>query len=513
MEHEAARNRTLGRSLRTPALGGWLPASLAIGGVAVAARAFSPGWLNYDATYGLVWGRELALGRIPDYTTIFPAPPTPRPLVTGVSAAASLLGRQPAYDVMVGLAFLAFGALVWGVFRLAQAGFSTAAGVAAAAVVATNENVLALATGGYQDIPFVAFVLGAALLEMRSPRRGAPVLGMLALAGLIRPEAWLLAAAYWLYLAPALDLKGRLRAGALAAVAPALWAASDLAITGDALYSLTETREGASVLGRPTGIDSVPKALGEGLERILGPAVLAGGVAGLVVGAKARDRRVMVPIVLVALTAGGFAVLGLAGLPLRERYLSLPAVLLATFFAFALLGWRSHGLRPLRELWIGASALLFVGYLALLPDLVDGLRGLREFTRFSASGIEDLRDLARHPSTVSGHERCPPVHLYGRSRASHLSFYLGDPPRVVYEGTVGSPGRGVLVAPAKSILGAADISSIRLAGFRRVTGNRTWDLYDKRCLRRRGVPRRIRSDTPTTATAASIRRKGSVGAR
>ena len=54
----------------------------------------------------------------------------------------------------------------------------------------------------YQDIPFAALVIGAVLLEAQRSRRGVPVLALLALAGLLRPEAWLLAGVYWLWLAP-----------------------------------------------------------------------------------------------------------------------------------------------------------------------------------------------------------------------------------------------------------------------------------------------------------------------
>ena len=44
------------------------------------------------------------------------------------------------------------------------------------------------------------FVLGAVLVEVRRPRAGAPVLALLALAGLLRPEAWVFSGLYWLYI-------------------------------------------------------------------------------------------------------------------------------------------------------------------------------------------------------------------------------------------------------------------------------------------------------------------------
>ena len=52
---------------------------------------------------------------------------------------------------------------------------------------------------GYVDLPTIALVVWAAVLEARSPRRGAPVMVLLVLAGLLRPEIWLFAAVYWLW--------------------------------------------------------------------------------------------------------------------------------------------------------------------------------------------------------------------------------------------------------------------------------------------------------------------------
>ena len=51
----------------------------------------------------------------------------------------------------------------------------------------------------YQDMPFAALIVGAVLLEARRPRRGDAVLVVLAVAGLLRPEAWVLSGLYVLY--------------------------------------------------------------------------------------------------------------------------------------------------------------------------------------------------------------------------------------------------------------------------------------------------------------------------
>src|SRR5919197_1151350 len=124
------------------------------------------GLVNYDTLYAVVWGRDIAHGTLPDYDVALA--PTPHPLATlgGVvltpfSAAADrgVHGEPAATMVLVG-AFAALGARA------------------------------------YVDIPYVALVLGALLVETKRPRAGAPVLALLAVAGLLRPEAWLFSPVY-----------------------------------------------------------------------------------------------------------------------------------------------------------------------------------------------------------------------------------------------------------------------------------------------------------------------------
>src|SRR5919198_5202807 len=87
-------------------------------------------------------------------------------------------------------------ALGYVTYRLGAAWFGAPAGLLAAAIVLTRAPVLSFGVRAYADIPYVALVLAALLAETRRPRAGAPVLGLLGLAGLLRPEAWLFAAGY-----------------------------------------------------------------------------------------------------------------------------------------------------------------------------------------------------------------------------------------------------------------------------------------------------------------------------
>ena len=165
---------------------------------AVLRAVLGPGQVNYDSLYALVWGREIAHGHVPDYTAGV-LPPTPHPLSTLTGALLAPLGTHADGGLLV-LAFLGPGVLGWLAFatgrRLAGAG----AGVAAVALVLTRDTTLFYGALAYFDVAFAALVLAALLVEARRPRAGAPVLALLGVAGLWRPEAWVLSGAYTLYL-------------------------------------------------------------------------------------------------------------------------------------------------------------------------------------------------------------------------------------------------------------------------------------------------------------------------
>ncbi len=155
------------------------------------------GFANYDAAYSLVWGRDLARGRLPNYDV--PVSPTPHPLSNLAGAILSPLG-DGAETALVVIAFLALGALAALTYALGRRWFGTAAGALAAAIVITREPILSFGARAYLDIPYVVFVLAALATEAKKPKAGAPVLIWLGLAGLLRPEAWLFSAAYVGYL-------------------------------------------------------------------------------------------------------------------------------------------------------------------------------------------------------------------------------------------------------------------------------------------------------------------------
>jgi hypothetical protein len=467
----------------------WTPgvaAILTLGGVAWV--IFSRAFLNYDTLYMLVWGRDLIHGRSPDYDVTLA--PTPHPLAEAAGALASLAGRDGGYTLMLALAMLSFGALVWAVFRLGEASFSWPVGLLAAAVVATREPFLSRAVRAYVDIPFLALIVTAALIEVRRPRRGWPVLALLALAGLLRPEAWLLSAAYWLYLQRALDRRGRIVTAALAAAPALVWALSDLAISGDLLHSLTGTRDVAETLHRPRGIGQVPEIMPRRLGEILRLPVLAGGSAGFLLALYLKRGMALVPAALAVLGGVAFVALGIADLPLIGRYLFLPAAMLAIFFAFAALGWLGVEPGTLRRRWALGGVVLLVAFAAYTPANVSGLDHLRDGIQLRGRIEDDLRSLARSAAGKPTLERCATVYVPNHRPVPILAWQLDRRADDFVSAALVRPSRGAFVAPAnalveqKFVLDPNDPQRVTVTvppGFRRVTANRSWILYENGC--------------------------------
>ena len=98
--------------------------------------------------------------------------------------------------------------------------FGPLVGWVAALLLLSRFFVESLATQGYLDISYLALIIWAVALEAERPRRGTPVFLLLAAAGLLRPDAWVMAGAYWLWCSWRADNRTRLRYLALVAIGP-----------------------------------------------------------------------------------------------------------------------------------------------------------------------------------------------------------------------------------------------------------------------------------------------------
>ena len=125
--------------------------------------------------------------------------PTEHPLLLPVGLVLAPFGDAGA-RAFVALCLAGMVALVVAVYRLGRLAAGVPGGLVAAALLLTRFNFGLLASKGYLDIPYCALVAWAMALEAERPRRGGAVWWLLGLAGLLRPEAWLLAGLYGLWL-------------------------------------------------------------------------------------------------------------------------------------------------------------------------------------------------------------------------------------------------------------------------------------------------------------------------
>jgi hypothetical protein len=440
---------------------------------------------HYDLAYALGWGRDLLHGDVPDFEA--PGASTPHPLTIAFGMIVSPLGADGSLIAARVAILAALTAIVLGAFLLGRACFGTPAGVVAAVAVASSPAFIGFALTGAADAPFLALVLVAAALEAERPRRGRPVLLLLAVAGLLRPEAWLLAAAYWIYLAPRASGRQRLLLAVPVALAPALWALMDLLITGDPLWSLSSTREGAVRAGRLTGLGNVPSFVVDGLQEILRKPEAAGGAAGLAIVALRPTRARLIPPVLVALALAGVVALGLAELPLRERYLYVIPAALIVLAGYAATGWLKEPKGRRRRVWIGGAVVLLALALQTAPSQVDQLRFHADITASRHAAYQTLLDLTQDEGRRL---RACPVFVAGFSITPLLALYLEAEPRDVEPLGTGPPARGAVVIPASGDvaerfeLPAGDQRDRRTrppANMPLVASNEGWNLYARGC--------------------------------
>ncbi len=467
----------------------WLAAGVTFVAV-VLVFALRPTYPNYDSYYSLVWGAELASGDLPDYEVF--RTPTPHPLATLLGATLAPLGGA-ADRLLVLLSLATFAGVLVLVFRFAQLLLGTV--VAAVGVVAllTRTDLWFLALRGVVDLQFLALVLGAAVLELRRPRRGWPVLALVALAGLVRPEAWVLSVAYLLWLLPATPRERLPGYAALALLAPVAWLASDWIVTGEPLYSFTSTRAVAGEVERQQGLfdalREMPAFLG-GSEKLVN--VVAGG-AGSLLALWLLRRRAALPGALLAIGLGLFVVIALAGLSVIPRYLLLPSVLLTACVGVALAGWTAATVPRVRRVAVGVAVACAALVAVRVPSYASDFEQLNDRVLASRDQTRALKAILDDPAVVPLLGACGPITVPNHSSVPVVRYETG-----VGEGGIRAatslaepPASGLLLiswsflfdptypdAPARP---PRDVRqrwvNLPLAGFSPVAANERWRVY------------------------------------
>ncbi len=485
------------------------------------------GFANYDTLYALAWGGQLSRGSTPAYDV--PIAPTPHPLVEALGLVLAPLGPRGVEYVTVALGFLALSACGWVIYELGAQWFGWAAGALAALIFLTRARVLAYGVRAYIDLPYLLLVLGALLVESRHRRAGAdpraagardpggvrglrgaggpagaPVLVLLALAGLLRPEAWAFSGLYWLYLMDLMPgfLRARLPGGVswrrrdrgeiarltlLAAAAPLLWMLTDLAVTGNPLWSLTNTRHTAETLSRETGIVKVPEYIPRRIGEILRPPVLVGAALGGVLSLLWLRSRALLGALAGVVTVVVFAAFASVGLPINTRYAFLAAAILCVFCGAGAFGWTclQRG-DPRRRWWMAGGALVLVALVAYSPSQYrSAQRQLGELAR--EHSIED--DLVALVDSHAINLRCGPIGVPNHAPVPLLALYLKTSPRNIVSPETGHIASGVYVDPASKEVEEDYVLSLddpveRVSvppGFSESATNRSWLIF-QRCV-------------------------------
>jgi hypothetical protein len=516
-----------------------LGAALSIAAGALVLRVIAGvGFANYDTLYALAWGGQLSRGSTPAYDV--PIAPTPHPLVEVLGLVLAPLGPHAVEDVTVALGFLALSACGWVIYRLGAEWFGCAAGALAALIFLTRAEVLSYGVRAYVDLPYLLLVLSALLVESRHRRTGGelpvsgsgrsaaadgraragepagtPVLVLLALAGLLRPEAWVISGLYWLYLTDLLPgfPRARLRrAGAngaaggalrsviawrprnrgeivrltlLAAAAPLLWMLSDLVIAGDPLWSLTHTQHTASLFDRVTGIANVPEYIPRRIGEILRPPVLLGAAIGGVLSLLWLRRRALLGALAGIVAVVVYAAFATIGLPINTRYAFLAAAILCIFCGAGAFGWMRlrRGDRR-RRWWMIGGALVLVALIAYAPsDYHSAQRQLDKLARTHTIEDELVALVGDHAINL----RCGPIGVPNHAPVPLLSLYLKTSPRNIVSPEAGHITSGVYVDPASKeveedyVLDSHDpVERVSVPpGFSESATNRSWLIFQR----------------------------------
>ena len=372
----------------------------ALGVAAVVAWALVPTYPDYDAYHHLIWGRDLLDGSTPGFED--PFAPTQHPLYLALAAVLSLVG-EPADRLLVLVTVLSLVALIAGAFALGRALFGTASAYLGAFFVGSSFAFLLYAVRAFVDVPFLALVVWAAALEVRRPRRGLAPMALLAAAGLLRPEAWVLGGLYWLWCLPGRATWVRAGLLALGAAAPVVWCLVDLAVTGDPLFSLTNTAALSDSLDRERGLAAVPTTFVTFLADLARPPVALAGAIGLGLALRRFGvRRLAIPLALLGAGLLTFVAIGVAGLSLIPRYLTVPAVTLCVLGGYAVMGFTTLEPGRDRTRWRSAAVGALAVGVAFLAVKAGSFGALRSELRFIERTHDEVSGLVGEPRVVAG---------------------------------------------------------------------------------------------------------------
>ena len=366
-----------------------------------------PTYPNYDSIYSLLWGREILDLSTPTFDAF--RAPTQHPLSNIVGAVLSLFGTS-GDRIWIALCIASLIVLLVGLYRLGRDLFSPVVGALAALLLASRLDFAFLAARGYIDTAFLAFVVWAAVLEVQRPRRGLAPLILLSLAGLLRPEAWLLAGIYYLWCFGAATWKQRIVWAVIVPIPMLIWTGSDFAVMGEPLYSFTHTSELAGQLDRNKSIGEIPVTLVNYLIDLDKLPVFIGGLIGGAVGLLLFPKRTLLPLVILLCGIGIFFLIGAGGFSVIDRYLLVAAIMVMLLCAVALGGWSVLPAGRARTAWMVLSLVALVAGAGLTATRLNLSTVTRELD-FRGEARPTLGKALQDDRTKAAIERCGTLYL------------------------------------------------------------------------------------------------------
>jgi hypothetical protein len=355
---------------------------VAVGAVGVAtaaifvARTFTwPSASSSDAWAYAAWGQALARGEQLVYNTAT----TPKPLASVLAAIVSPLPPTRAWALVVGLAL---GVLVASLLAAGSREAGTLGGVAAVGafvVAAPLERVLWTS---------LVDAVTAALVVLAIALRGRARIASLVLAGLLRPEAWVVSALAG-YVESAGSRLRRLLLGIGAGLLPiVLWTVFDLAVTGDALAS-RKFRETSELLSQGP-VDALSLFRRAIITESGAVFALVGGVGLLAHGWRSRrGGDFPFPLAVGLLWAAALLAETVYGFELNARYL-LPLVAVLALGWGLLVGAVVPPVRGRQTVLVWAAAGVVVAATALVVLRMDFGRGAHRPERVTRAVYRSL---------------------------------------------------------------------------------------------------------------------------
>ncbi|MDX6591455.1 MAG: hypothetical protein QOJ13_651 [Gaiellales bacterium] len=333
--------------------------------------------LNTDAWAYTAWAKAILRGERPVFDYL---PTTPKPLAIALAAVASPIDVERVFGVVVAVAL---AAIATALFTVGMREGGTVAGVVSVTAFACLPHLNAFIVFGTVDAVSAALLVGALAVAGRAR------LACLILAGLLRPEAWVLSGMVGAIQAGGSTMR-RVVAGVAYGLLPAaLWSATDLVLSDDPLASLHQAgrilddfREAG--FRAPSWL-SVPGSVIEVVSTQTGALVAIAGVFGLTVHTWTRRRAgtldPLLPATAVVWTLG--PAIEMHSVPVPGRYF-LPAAALLALGCGLLAGQATRGTSALPAVGAAAAIAALIASAATM-DYPAGARSAQLAAAISAS--------------------------------------------------------------------------------------------------------------------------------